>query len=464
MPPTLALVLTLLLIAYLFRREFQQEYTPSLALSIPCIYLLIHGSRSVTEWVNLGVPINGYNIEEGTPIDRTVFLSLIIAGLVVLWQRHMSWAQVFRKNIWLTLFVFYCGISILWSDFPFVAFKRWTKGFGDPIIMLIILTEGEPIKAAQFVFKTCIYTLIPLSVLFIKYYPTLGRGYDEWTGAAQYTGVTTNKNLLGFVLMVSGLLLVWRLFARWGGDGKPGKWIDDVGIPIVLFGAVGWLFQMADSKTPLIGLILGSLVFVALGRQSVRTHLGAYLLAGILAFVVLQVSVNITDTLITSAGRETTLTGRTQLWEVVLRMDPRPILGHGFESFWLGPRLEKLQDMFHFKPNQAHSGYIEIYLNLGWVGLLILAGVIVSCYANLREMLTSSSEMTKRVMFGRFGMAFLAAFLAYNYTEAAFMSLHFLFVIFLLFAIKSPQSLQRIGQSSPAFSPIGVQRVQKQQL
>ena len=68
-----------------------------------------------------------------------------------------------------------------------------------------------------------------------------------------------------------------------------------------------------------------------------------------------------------------------------------------------------------------------MYLNLGWVGLLILTGVIVSCYANIREMLTSSSEMTERVMFGRFGMAFLAAFLAYNYTEAAFKSLHFLF-------------------------------------
>jgi O-antigen ligase len=326
-------------------------------------------------------------------------------------------------------------------------------------MMLIILTEHEPLKAVERLLKTCTYIIVPLSVLFIKYYPTLGRGYSEWTGGAFYTGVTTNKNILGHDLLVCGLLLVWRLTARWRGKDDSGRWIDDIGIPILLLFMVGWLFEKSDSKTPLIGLILSILVFVALGRQSVRRHIGAYLVAGILTFVVLQVSVNITDTLITSAGRDTTLTGRTELWEVVLRMDPRPILGYGFESFWLGDRLKKLQDMYYFKPNQAHSGYIEMYLNLGWVGLLFLVGVIVSCYAKIREMLTSSSEMTKRVMFGTFGMAFLAAFLIYNYTEAAFKSLHFLFVIFLLFAIKYPSPQERLAQSSPATWLQGTRRV-----
>jgi exopolysaccharide production protein ExoQ len=460
MPPTLALVLTLLFIAYLFRREFRQEYTPSLALSIPCIYLLILGSRSVTEWVNLGTPLSaGGDIEEGSPLDRTVFLSLIVAGLVVLLKRHISWSQVFRKNIWLTVFVFYCAVSILWSDFPFVAFKRWSKGFGDPIMMLIILTEGEPIKAAQFVFKTCTCVLIPLSVLFIKYYPTLGRSYSEWTGAASYTGVTTNKNLLGLLLMVSGLFLVWRISAKWRAGGMARKWVDDVGVPILLLCMVAWLFQMSDSKTSLIGLGLGILVYFGLGLRNVRAHVGSYLIAGILTFLLMQVSFDITGVLIQEAGRDSTLTGRTELWDVVLHMDPRPILGHGFESFWLGDRLKTLHSLWYWKPTQAHNGYIEMYLNLGWVGLLFLAGVIVSCYVKVREMLTSSSGMTERVLFGRFGMAFLAAFVVYNYTEAGFKSLNFLFVIFILFAIKYPEPQHRIAQSSPASLPIGARKV-----
>jgi O-antigen ligase len=371
----------------------------------------------------------------------------------------MSWSQFFQNNIALTLFVLYCGISIVWSDFPFVAFKRWSKGFGDPIMMLLIITDREPVKAVQFMLKTCVYILIPLSILFIKYYPHLGRGFSDWNGAAYNTGVTTNKNMLGLLLMVCGLFLIWRLFPRWGGEGKPGKWIDDVGIPIVLLGMVGWLFQMADSKTSLMGLVLGILVYLGLGLGNVRAHVGSYLIAGILTFLIMQVTFDITEVLIQGAGRDATLTGRTGLWDVVLHMDPRPMFGHGFESFWLGDRLTALHNMYYFKPTQAHNGYIEVYLNLGWVGLLFLAGVVVSCYGKLREMLTSSSEMTERVLFGRFGMAFLAMFVVYNYTEAAFKSLHFLFILFLLFAIKSPQSLQRIAQSSPALSPIGVQRV-----
>jgi exopolysaccharide production protein ExoQ len=451
MPPLLALALTLLFIAFIFQREFKQPYSPSWAIWIPCLWMLILGSRSVGQWLNLGEPsTETFVIEEGSPIDRAVFFLLIIAGLIVLWKRHISWSHVFRNNLWLTIFFLYCGVSILWSDFPFVAFKRWTKGFGDPIMMLIILTEQEPLKAFERLLTTCTYILIPLSILFIKYFPSMGKAYDDWEGNAFYTGVTTNKNLLGFVLLISGLFLVSRLHARWEGDGKSGKWIDDIGIPFLLLFMVGWLFKMADSKTSLIGLGLGVFLYVILGRQNVRKYTGRYIVAAVLAFFVLEASVDLTALLITSAGRDTTLTGRTVLWEMLLNTDSRPMLGHGFESFWLGDRLRNLQAQFGFKPNQAHNGYIELYLNLGWIGLFVLAGVIVSSFMKIRRTLTSSSEMRELVRFGRFGMAFLATFLAYNCTEAAFKSLHFLFVIFLLFTIEYRPLQQKIIQTSSA--------------
>ena len=461
MPPPLALALTLLFIAYLFRREFRQQYNPSWAIWIPCAWLLIQGSRSVTEWLNLGQPTGSYNIEEGSPLDRAFFFLLIIAGLIALSKRRISWSQIFRNNIALTLFFLYCGISIFWSDFPFIAFKRWTKAFGDPLMALIILTEREPLKAVERVMKTCAYILLPLSVLFIKYYPTLGRGYSEWTGEVGYTGVTTNKNMLGFVCLVCGLFLVWRISARWRAGSKACNWLDDIGIPIVLIGMTGWLFSIADSKTPLIGFILATFVFILLGRQTVRKHVGVYLFAGIFIFVLLEVSLDFTKIFAMSAGRDSTLSGRTELWDVVLHMDPKPMFGHGFESFWLGDRLKNLQSLWYYKPTQAHSGYIQIYLDLGWVGLFFASGVIGSCYVKLRKMLTSSSEMTETVMFARFGMAFLAAFVAYNYTEAAFKSLHFLFVIFILVTIKSPEPQKRIAHSFPFVLPEGAQKVSR---
>ncbi|MFO0699168.1 MAG: O-antigen ligase family protein [Nitrospira sp.] len=432
MPPVLAVISTLLLIAFLFYWDYKDGRSPSPALAIPCIWIFIRGSRSLTEWFNLGTPPTGIDIVDGTPLDAAVTFLLMGIGFAILLRRRVSWVVLFRENWALVLFLFYCAISITWSDFPFVSFKRWFKYFADPIMVLIVLTDRDPLRAVETVSRTMVNLLVPLSILFIRYFPDLGRAYDDWTGTAVYTGVTTNKNLLGFVLMVCGLSLVWRLYKGWVTENR--NKLDSV-IPLLLLGMVGWLFNMANSKTSLICFLIGVTFFFVLGLSGIRKNLLVYITIGMVAFIVLQTTVNLTGLIITSAGREETLTGRTELWAVLLSMQQHPILGFGFESFWLGARRQMLQEMWYFAPNQAHSGYIELYLNLGWVGCLFLGGVILSCYSKLSKLLTIGSHKDDWVVFGRLGMAYLLIYLLYNYTEAAFKSPHLLFVFFLLFAM-----------------------------
>jgi len=45
---------------------------------------------------------------------------------------------------------------------------------------------------------------------------------------------------------------------------------------------------------------------------------------------------------LSTMGRESNLTGRTEIWAAVLPLVPNPAVGAGFESFWLPPRLEKV--------------------------------------------------------------------------------------------------------------------------
>ncbi len=431
MPPILAATLTLLFIGYLFYRDHRQGDVPSPALWIPCIWMLILGSRSVTEWLYLGAPVSGGGGEaaEGSPLDRAVYFGLMIVGFMVLVRRSVSLTQLVENNKAFAVFVLYCGISILWSDFPFVTFKRWFKAFGDPIMVLIILTEPNPLKAVEIVLRVCINLLVPLSVLFMKYYPYLGRAYSDW-GMMVYTGVTTNKNMLGFTLMVYGLFLLWVLYRRWGQRST--NWLDNAGIPLVLLGMVGWLFNMADSKTPLLSLLLAVSIFLVLGLRTVRQHMTAFLMAGVLIFGTLQWSFDIQSSIAEGAGRDATFTGRTEVWEAVLEMQEHPILGFGFDSFWLGDRLKTLQDKWYFRPTQAHSGYIEMYVNLGGLGLALFAAVLISYYRKaLKTILFRKEE--EWVIFARVGIAFLFAYLIYNYTEAAFKTPHFLYVVFLLF-------------------------------
>ena len=132
---------------------------------------------------NIGDPaqVSINSIEDGSPIDRIIFFLLIAASVYILRKRQLSWSLLFQNNVALTLFLGYCAVSILWSDFPLIAFKRWIKVLGHPLMVLLLLTEREPVKAVETVIKRCAYVLVPLSILFIKYYPDIGRGYDRWT-------------------------------------------------------------------------------------------------------------------------------------------------------------------------------------------------------------------------------------------------------------------------------------------
>ncbi len=56
---------------------------------------------------------------------------------------------------------------------------------------------------------------------------------------------------------------------------------------------------------------------------------------------------------------------------------PNAIVGAGFESFWISPSVQnfwrKLVGWWHPEGlNEAHDGYIEVYLNLGWIGVCLI--------------------------------------------------------------------------------------------
>lgn len=163
---------------------------------------------------------------------------------------------------------------------------------------------------------------------------------------------------------------------------------------------------------------------------------------------------NITDVIILSFGKDPTLTDRTEVWAALLKMKTDPLFGTGFESFWLGKRLETLWAKYWWQPNQAHNGYLETYINLGFLGLFFLGGAIFSSFRNIRKMLVLPFDIGKPSTtdfdFGRFRMGFLAALLVYNITEATFKALHFLFFVFFVIAIEYPHVKSRMIESKTA--------------
>ncbi len=44
--------------------------------------------------------------------------------------RGFNWNVFLSRNFALCLFVFFGLVSVIWSDYPFVAFKRWFRDLG----------------------------------------------------------------------------------------------------------------------------------------------------------------------------------------------------------------------------------------------------------------------------------------------------------------------------------------------
>ena len=65
---------------------------------------------------------------EGSPFDRLVLMGLLSAGLMVLARRAERVGALLRDNTLLVVFFCYCAVSVLWSDFPFVAVQTADQG------------------------------------------------------------------------------------------------------------------------------------------------------------------------------------------------------------------------------------------------------------------------------------------------------------------------------------------------
>jgi exopolysaccharide production protein ExoQ len=452
MPPRLASLLTWTFIFFLFRRDIREKPNVTGALWLPFIWMLIICSRAVTQWLNVfGVHLGGVVLEEGSPVDAAVYYSLIAAGIYVLYKRRVRLAEFARNNGWVMAFLLFGFLAIVWSDFPFVAFKRWTKVIGHPIMVLILMTEPDSDEALRRLMKRCAYVIVPVSILLIKYYPEIGRNAGPWATAQMNMGIAQGKNLLGADCLILGFFFFWHLLQVWRtekGDARRNEILLTVGFLI----GIWWLLRAADSSTATMTLIIGVLTVLLLGRRFVNRRLiGAYVLAGAVTYFLAEVTFGISSVLIEALGRNSTLTGRRDLWNQLLDFHTNPVVGVGFESFWLGERLRQIGELYWWQANEAHNGYLETYLNLGLIGLLMMIGWIIATFRKSRL------EFLRNFEFGRFRLGFLAAAVVYNWTESAFRSLHPIWFVFYIISLDYP----RLEHES-AFEPSGIAGSEKE--
>ena len=429
MPPQLAALIFILFIAYLFWVDIRKTSNASNALWIPLIWMLLGGSRFVSQWLNLGVPASK---EEGSAIDAVVFFILILAGVMILMRREVNGKGLFKQNAWIWLYFCFGLVSILWSDFPFVSFKRLVKALGNVIMVLVILTEERPYEAFGTVLRRFSFLLLPLSILFIKYYPELGRGYHM--GIPMNNGVSTQKNGLGQICLLSAVYFSWSLLLDRRNEIESGQTHLPKYIIFIILAMVVWLLSKADSATSTACVAISvCLFFVA--RQSVMirqpTRIFYFTISGIVILGVLEMLFGISAEIIVMLGRRPDLTTRVPMWQDLIAMAKYPITGFGYESFWLGQRQELIRERWSIDM-QAHNGYLEMYLNMGLIGLFFLFSWALSGLKKIKHCLSIDYP----VALLRF--CFVLVVLISNWTEATFYGISIMWMMLLLGVMEVP--------------------------
>jgi exopolysaccharide production protein ExoQ len=426
-----ALSLTACFILWLFVRDRRLRPMTSWGLWPALFWLMLIGSKSTAYW--LGAEIEGdasaEKYIEGSPLDRSIFLTLIMLGCIALYKRNVDWRKLLRSNRWVVALFVYYGFSIAWSDFPFVSFKRWIKDIGNIIMVLLMVTELDPVQATRAVVSRYIYFAIPVSLLLIYFFPDIGLSINELTGDILFVGVTTDKNELGVVLTITGLFLAWELIELIMRDTKQKP---DILLRGVLLAMVLWLIVIAKSATGLICLTLGIATLIVLRAGPIRRqirYLGTYTFIASITLAALFFFTDVTELIVKLVEKDMTFTGRTDIWAGLLSEPIHPLIGTGYSSFWLKPSM---MASFH-NIIQAHNGYLETYLNGGILGVCLLIALILATGYRVKSEILSGSE---------FGVLLFSVFmitLFYNLTETMFNRLDLIWFMFLVASITYPK-------------------------
>src|SRR5262249_5926311 len=151
-----------------------------------------------------------------------------------------------------------------------------------------------------------------------------------------------DKNALGHVCLVLGFFFFWdflRTRKAVKNQARRKKLILQGGF----LAMIAWLLYMAHSSTSLISFMVAISVLIFLGFRFVdRRLIGTYVILCVLAALLLEGVFGFSTQVLHLLGKNATLTDRTEVWKDCLQIPINPILGAGFESFWLGERREKM--------------------------------------------------------------------------------------------------------------------------
>ena len=319
-------------------------------------------------------------IGTSNPVNQILFSFLYVVSFISLIPKRYQLYQLIKAEKFLSFFLFWTFLSIFWSDFSFVSFKRWVQVFGMVVILVSALLHLDHADETLSFFKYIIILYISLSFLSVLFVP----GAIDWRIPA-LRGLAPHKNILGQASLVSFFLMAYTTYYL----PVKQKFIGFLfcGLSLVLligsksFTSISTLFII----TFLLGLFLidKNIFRPLIGRLFSTIFLSFFLIGIIFIAFISQAYIEL---VLNFFGKDLTFTGRIDLWERMLdQWTNHLFIGSGFSGFWVmdSTIIETLYQEFIWLPNQAHMGYIDILNETGIIGFTVFLLMVTFYFINL---------------------------------------------------------------------------------
>lgn len=338
--------------------------------------------------------------EDSALLRLTLLPVLALVPPVVLLHGRAVAAALLRAPLLVAL-VSLALLSTVWSIEPGVSGRRAVAFAAYTLLGVVMALRWSGRELVERLLWLA-FVLLAASLLFQLALPRLATMSDgAWRAAFAH------KNVLGqmasYVVLILLVALRHRLLAR----------------PILLAAlAIALLFLLLSrSATSLVVTAAAAAGFVFLGRGGPSPLAKAALVAfaGAAAAILALWLLLEPEQAVALLGRDATLTGRLPLWELVLsRIAERPWLGHGFHALFAVPAFADyvLLTLGWDAPN-AHSGYLEVALGLGWTGLALT--LLLLAQAALRALRALAGGAA---LLGQTTLLLLAAYVLRNLVES----------------------------------------------
>ncbi|WP_349899472.1 O-antigen ligase family protein [Parafrigoribacterium soli] len=331
---------------------------------------------------------------------------LLLAAAIVLLARNRDAVRVGRMPYPLLAFLALATTSIAWSFYPgstaLGIIAQWITTIAAlPIALLLTWTEllavlGRVLRvilALSFLFEFVVAAFIRHPVFPVWVVPDnpghvsklLYWSRDLLFSTGKIQGIVGNSSLLAMIALIALIVFAIQLACRsvglWGWF-----WV------IVALGTIG----ITRSATIFIAIVAVAILAAAalIVRRAATGRARALSYSAILAVVGLAGALGVVfrSQLLDLLGKSGTLTGRQGIWDAVIALaQQRPAFGWGWVSYWT-PWVEPFKHLIvrgGVQVMHAHNAWLDVWLQLGILGLVVFGLLVVSTLVRSWTMATT---------------------------------------------------------------------------